>query len=134
MSLTIVIGAIGISFVCAYMLFKIGDRVKDSPYNVHYALQIILYSMVVMGIFIAGTAAYNTGQVCSFTETNTTVSGNVTSYNYNYLCTDDPDNTGRSLFSVVNWFLRLMFLYLAGFVIYSLYKPLKEYFTRYKIK
>lgn len=135
----IVAASLGIAFICAYMLFKIGDRVKESPYNVHYALQIILYSMVVMGIFIAGSAAYNTGQVCSY-EINSTFSNETTptasetdtntTYYYDLICEEDPVLAGKSLFSVVNWFLRLMFLYLFGFVVYSIYYHFKKHFNK----
>lgn len=134
MSLELVVGAVGIAGLCAYMLFKLGDNDRvEGGFNTHYGLQIILYAMIVMMVYLAGNAAYNGGEVCDHVidhtfsnETSPTAAETDinTTYYYSLDCQENPNLTGKSMFRVVNWFLRLMFLYLMGYVLYNIFKPI----------
>lgn len=134
MSLELVLGAVGIAGLCAYMLFKLGDSDRvEGGFNTHYGLQIILYAMIVMMVYLAGNAAYNGGVVCEHvinhtyaqdTNSSPTIMEHNTTYYYGLDCQENPNLTGKSMFRVVNWFLRLMFLYLVGYILYNLFRPI----------
>jgi branched-subunit amino acid transport protein len=70
MSLAIIVGAGLVAFISAYMMLKLGDRASFEGFNQHYGLQIILFALIVLSLFMIGKAVLDSGNNCNLVLTN----------------------------------------------------------------
>jgi len=114
----VLVGSIAIAFLLAYMLFKLGDREGKE----HFLLQLLLLFMIMGCVLIAGKAVSDETDYCAWNMMNSTINSNVTSYSWEYECSDNTNNTNLTFFNLTLWFVRLLALYIMVYFIYSVFK------------
>ena len=123
MGTALIIGGItAFCFLLIYMFFKLNDVKTKSPDGTkigHFLLQLIVLLFLLSSLILLGKATLDGRDSCSFVNTNTTIEGGLTSYNYDYICEADTKNTVNIFYYVVVSFVSLTFLYLFISFIYS---------------
>lgn len=127
MSLGVIIG-IGITiFLLAYIMFKLKTEVDDSTgenKQNHFILQLILLFFIVGLLALMGKATMDNSKDCSWLIANQTVSGNTTIFNNEYVCSDSITNTGLNFYKAIMWAVRIIYLYIFGYIVFEVLKYL----------
>lgn len=128
MTTVILLGALGLTFISAYMFFKFGENTG----NEHFVLQLLLVAMIVGGIAIAGAAGYNAAN-CQTMAVNSTVAGGVTTYGYDTVCNTSPVGVSDTFVRYTSYYYRIFMTYVIVYFIYRVlvaWGKLPDVFTR----
>jgi len=109
--------------IMAYIAFSV-DKAT------HFFLQFILLVLVIM---VASTqlprAVDDYSQECDYLIMNETITGNTTSYSYNFEC-ENRTNIPTTFYKTGFWTVRIFWAYLFFYLLYVFYKPFKEWYDR----
>lgn len=94
------------------------------------ALQIVLLGFLLGIVVMIGKVAVVNNVQCDWVVNSTIVSGNTTSYDYDYMCSTTSDETGSLLYQISLWVMRLTI----GFVILKFAFDFFNYFAGLKKK
>ena len=111
--------AIGIATTILVLLFaKFGSNEEEK----HPFLQLILLFFIVGGLLLLGKAGLDHKENCEWLNTNSTVTGNTTSYNYSYTCSSLNKNTANVFYESMTWFLRILAIYVFLYFMWEILK------------
>ena len=137
MSLALVISAGVMAFVSAYIMFKISERNREAEkqgvklgINSHNALQILFFFMIVASLVLLGRAGMDSSVQCEFLLMNNTVSGTLTSFEYDYVCQDNYNSSYRWMYMLPLYLAYLSGLYLIVYFLLVILAMVQEYFGR----
>lgn len=116
------------SFIAAYVLFKLSRKEDDEKYSqgddfynirngFNNALQILMFFLLISSLLMLGKTAFAEKDYCAITVANETIIGNITSYDYQYFCVNNDTNSGAWVYLLPLWVIRIS---AGAFVIYLL--------------
>lgn len=106
---TILIASLGvIAAILCFLFWKLSDEENGN----RFPLQVIIFGFLLGVIILLGKAAIDYEDNCSWLVNNSTTVGDVTSYEYSYQCSPNPNSTARILYEVTLWITRITTLYL----------------------
>ena len=103
MALSLIL-AIGI--VC-FLILKIAFNLDEQ----HFLLKLLLIMITLSIMILIPKVAVDTNDHCDFVLSNTTVSGNLTSYQYDHLCVENVKRTDTIFYKSYLFFLLIFVLY-----------------------
>ena len=124
-NLTLIIGMSIILVMLVYMFFKFGD-IKDTSEdgdgdgggNSHFLLQIIIL-VFIFGLFLLiGKVAIDDRDNCAWNIVNSTATGTITEFDYEYQCSSNVNNTSTTFFVSLTWFIRFVAFYILVYVLW----------------
>lgn len=111
----IILSAGIMSIVSAYLLFKIKESENNNSMN--NALQIMFFFMVLANFIIMGSAGYESRNDCSYLLTNSTVSANVTTNEYGFICTERVTGSASWVYRLPVWLSYASAMYLVVYLL-----------------
>jgi len=111
-----IIGAGIMAFIAVYMFFKLGENTGQE----HIFYQLLLLGIIMFSILTLGGATFRASN-CDLIPTNSTLSGNTTIYEYDYICQETPAPISLTFLKVTQWFWRLSLTYI---ILYFINKTL----------
>lgn len=125
-SFSLIIGAGILSLVSGYILFKLAERGRDEEFDSHNALQILMFFLLISSLFLVGKASYDDRNYCDFVVNQTMITGDNTSYTYDYLCVDNTSSTGKWIYRIPLFIIQAAGLYLIIYLFRLIYKYFKK--------
>lgn len=107
---SILVASLGL--IAAILLFLFWKLSEETGNNYKYPLQIMMFGFLLGVIVLLGKVAVDYEDNCSWLVNNSTTSGATTSYQYTYACSENPNNTARTFYSVTVWIARIVTIYL----------------------
>lgn len=107
MSAILVASMIGVSFILIALFYVLGQDEET-----HYALKVILLAFILGIIVLLGKVSIDEQNYCDLVVSNSTVSGNTTSYSYDRVCEVNANSTASAFYNITLWVMRLVTLYL----------------------
>lgn len=104
---------LGIGIVCflvLYLAFKLDDK--------HTPLKVLFLFFTIYLFLLIAKDVYDNKDFCEVIVQNKTVSGSVTSYEYNRVCFENEKNTPSVFYNMVNNILKISYVYLFLFTSY----------------
>lgn len=119
LTLLVALGIFG--FMLLFMFFKLRSDGQESE---HFLLQLLVLGFL-LGVFVLiGKVGLDDKDFCSWNVANSTVSGDVTVYDYDYECSTNTKTTSTNFYSLITWLIRCVVIYVVLFFFYDLTKRL----------
>lgn len=83
-----------------------------TQYMIMNALQLILIGFVLGIVVMVGKVGVESYDNCSWLVLNSTTSGNMTSYGYDYQCETNTNGTASLFYQMTLWMMRLITLFM----------------------
>lgn len=109
MSGVILINALGILAAILILLFF---KLSDADDKKHFLLQILFLGFIMIIVVLIGKSAVDYKDNCAWLVKNDTLTGNTTSYTYDYICDPDTNGTADTFYKVTVWIMRITGIYL----------------------
>lgn len=115
MSLSLLIASGIMSFIAAYVLFKLARENKDNASSddvdsvregFNNALQILMFFLLISSLLMVGKTAFAEKDYCAITVANETITGNTTFYQYEYFCESNDTDSGVWVYLLPLWIIR----------------------------
>ena len=103
--------------ISAYMLFKLRDLDDNNGFNIATSLQALFFFMIVANFILLGSAGYEMRNDCDYVLTNSTVAANVTTNNFDFVCTERISNSARWMYKLPIW----LAYFASGYVVIYLF-------------
>ena len=114
----LLLSAIGIVLFVLIVLFnRLGNNDGGSS---HYLLQLLVLGFILGCLLLVGKTAVDNQDTCAWNVVNSTTSGSVTSYGYEYQCIENTKNTNNVFFKSIVWFVKIVSIYIVLYFIYEL--------------
>lgn len=127
MSGTVLVASlIGVALILVYLAIKLTER--DSSGIGDYAILILLIGFLLGILLLLSKTAVDYEDNCGWLVNNSTVTGNTTSYNYAYTCSENTNNTATTFYNLTLWIVRLV----TAYVIIGFFFQLFNYFGWWK--
>lgn len=133
-NISLIIGSGIIAFIAAYALFslirnsQLEGRGKE-PFSLKTAfnegLKILMLGLLIMSLFLVSKTAFDDKDHCAWLETNSSVSGNITSYNYDYICETNDSNTSSWVLKLPLTIIRVLAIMTILYLLYMIYDYFK---------
>lgn len=124
-NITLLVAAIVFACILVYMFFKLKESDNDGEGDVGSAvIRLLIISLLVGSILVIGKVALDDYNNCAWLVSNSTVSGSVTSYGYDYTCSVNSNNTAQIFYQVLLWFARFIGIYLFFYIVIAAYKAI----------
>ena len=106
----VVVGLSLLSLLIVFFAFNIDEE--------HFLLKLLLLFVFMASLVLIPKSILDQKDHCGFVVTSSTVSGGVTSFTYDYLCSSNPKTTGLTLLKIVYAFITSFCLYVFVYLVY----------------
>jgi len=127
MSIAVLIGIGLATWLMIYIAFKLKQDLADKSVeggNNHFLLQLLILFFIIAGFILIGKATIDLQDNCAWQVANETTVGNITTYNNDYVCSANTNNTANIFYKGVTWFARLFATYIFLYIGYEVLKYL----------
>lgn len=100
------LGVVGVLLILLF--FKLGEREDEK----HFVLQMFFLAFIVFVMVLIGKTAIDYKDDCDWHMSNSTVVGNITSYDYVYECNVNTNSTSSTFYDMTVWIMRIVVIYL----------------------
>lgn len=123
-NITILIAA-GIMAVALIILIMKQNEIEEQ--TIMQSLLKVLFIGLLVGVFLViGKVAIDDANFCAWNPTNSTVSDTTTTYEYSYMCEENPNDTSNTFYKIVSWFSYIISIYLFFYLLKILYEAVKQ--------
>jgi len=126
-SFSLILGAGILALISGYVLFKLAERGRDKEFESHNALQILMFFLLISSLFLVGKASYDDRHYCDYVVNQTTIIGNQTVYEYDYMCSTNDSSTGVWLYKIPLFIIQIAVIYLILYLFKMIYKAYKNW-------
>lgn len=124
-NLTLLIAAIVFACILVYMFFKLKESDSNGEGDVGSAIiRLLIISLLVGSVLVIGKVALDDYDNCAWLVSNSSVSGSLTSYSYDYTCSVNTNTTAEIFYEVLLWFARFIGIYLFFYIVIAAYKAI----------
>lgn len=121
-SALVLVGASVLSFLLILLFVKLGDGAKKdedgNDRNPHVLLQILLLGFILATFVLIGKASLDGSDNCAWLVNQSIVSGNSSTYTYDYQCENDTKTTSKTFYRLTVWIMYLVGIYVFCYLIY----------------
>lgn len=116
--------------VFIFVLIGLSFRFNQSENQKHEALQLLFFGIIMASLMLVGKATVDYNDYCDFVVVNeTTVNSSLTTYEYNYQCGENDNETSKSLLDLSLWLFRLTLAYIVVYVFYHFFNYIYKRMT-----
>lgn len=106
---SVLVAALGVTALILLILFY---YLSSENSKSRYPLQVIFFAFLLGVILLLGKTTIDYEDNCSWLVDNSTVVGNVTSYEHSYQCSENTNSTANTFYNITLWVIRLVSAYL----------------------
>lgn len=110
MELGLILGVGIFSFLICYFSFKLDDK--------HHLLRVLGLFFFVFSLILLPKVAIDNNNYCNIEISNTTIQGNITSYEYVYFCSPNTNTTDTAFYKLVIGFVSSFAMYVLVYLSY----------------
>lgn len=107
-----------ISFLTIYFAFNLDKE--------HFLLRLACIFFFFGFLLLMGKAGLDANTNCEVVVANQTITGNITSFDYNYTCFPNTTKTALFNYELLVWFLRIFVTYIFIYVLYAAFKFIRQ--------
>lgn len=107
---TILVGTGIISALLLWLFFGLNER--------FWLYKLVVFTFFLSSLLIIGQTVNNSSDYCDWTIVNSTTSASTTTYDYDYICEDNPNNTNDTLYKLITWFITITWIVVFFFFLF----------------
>lgn len=111
-AISLILGVGIAAYILVYLAFKLDDQ--------HSGLKLLNVGFAIILLVLIAKTTLDYDDNCDFVVANETVTGNLTQYDYDYLCDTNDNTTSLTFYETMVWYVRIFMLYIFLFMSYMM--------------
>ena len=125
-NITILFGIGLVAFIFTFLFGLLSMNRDGEGQSKHPIIQILILAFIASLMLIAGKVALDDKDNCAWNVVNATVSGDTSTYGYEYQCSTNPNESAGIFYKMITWFAYFLSAYLFVFIVMSIWEFVKK--------